>query len=319
MRVKVSGRGWKGALFFFLLLVLPWFAGNEYWMNILILSGVYILMAQGLNVIIGLSGQFVCCQATFAGFGAYLSALAVIRLGIPFWGAFLLAGILSALLGGALGFICNRFRGHYVALVTVSFAIIFYEVALQWVALTGGAMGLLNIPPPPALSLGSLTVDFNNRLSFYYLILLLLVLCLYSVRRVIDSRIGDALLSIREDDRVAEIMGVNVDRYKIKAFIFGAFWAGVSGSFYAHYAGIFVPQDFSLFISVLILAFVILGGMGSLWGVCLSTVLLMFFPEWLRFVEYLRWVIYGVILMVGTIYLPRGLAGLAARRRESGT
>lgn len=292
------------------LVVVPLILRSDYWMSIVILSGVYIILAQGLNLMVGVSGQFVVCVAAFYGIGAYCSSLLVLRLGLPFWLSMPIGGILAAAVGGGIGFVCNRFRGHYVALVTLSFGVITYEIMLHWLSLTKGPMGLIKIPVPERLPLGLFTLDFKSKVDFYIFIIGLVFLCIASMNRLINSRPGRALLAIREDGVAAEVLGIDIDKYKIKAFIFGAWWAGIVGSFYAHFAGIIVPGTFSFLISVEILVIVIVGGLGSIYGVLVSAIILTFLPEFLRSVEFLRWIIYGIILMVMIIFMPSGIAGV---------
>jgi branched-chain amino acid transport system permease protein len=299
-----------------ILIAIPFVFRGEYWMNIVILSGVYVILAEGLNLMVGVSGQFIVCFAAFYGIGAYSSALLVIRLGLPFWVSMPISGLLAAIVGAGVGFICNRFRGHYVALVTLSFGVIFYEIVLQWLSLTKGPMGLINIPSPEALPLGILTLDFKSKIDFYVVVVLLVILCIASMKRLVDSRIGRALLAIREDDLAAEVLGININKYKIKVFWVGAWWAGLAGAFYAHYAGIIVPGTFNFFVSVEVLVMVIVGGMGSLYGVLISAFILTILPEFLRSIQFLRWIIYGIILMVMIIFMPSGIAGAASVIRD---
>ena len=298
-------------LVFVVLAAVPVIRPSDYWMNIIILSGVYILLSQGLNLVVGVNGQFVVCLAAFYGIGGYLSSLLTIRLGVPFWVNLPLAGLAASLVGAGIGYVCNRFRGHYVALITLSFGVIFYEIVLNWLSLTRGPMGLINIPAPEPVPLGFYTLAFKSRIDYYVFIVCLVLLCLVSIHRLIHSRIGRALLAIREDDVAAEILGVDIDKYKIKAFMLGAWWAGIAGAFYAHYSGIIVPSTFSFLLSVEVLVIVIVGGLGSIYGVLFSAILLTFLPEFLRSIEFLRWIIYGIVLMVMIIFMPTGIAGLA--------
>lgn len=292
-----------------LIVAIPLVFRSDYWMNIVILSIVYVILGQGLNLMVGVSGQFVVCHAAFYGIGAYCSSLLAMRWGFPFWISMPIGGLLAAAVGTGVGFVCNRFRGHYVALVTLSFGVIVYEIMLQWLSLTKGPMGLINIPAPEALPLGLFTLGFKSKLDFYILSVLLVILCIASMKRLVDSRIGRALLAIREDDLAAEVLGININKYKIKAFLVGGWWAGIAGAFYAHYAGIIVPGTFNFLISVEVLVIVIVGGLGSLYGVLVSAFLLTFLPEFLRSIQFLRWIIYGIILMVMIIFMPSGIAG----------
>lgn len=293
------------------LVLVPFLCPNDYWMNIIILSGVYAILAQGLNLMVGVTGQFVICHAAFYGIGAYFSALCALRLGLPFWLNMPLAGVIASFFGAGIGYMCNRFRGHYVAIVTFSFGVIVYEVILNWLSLTRGPMGLISISPPERINFGLFSLDFTSKTDFYILIVVMCILCIASVKRLINSRVGLAMLAIREDDVAAEILGVNIEKYKVKAFIVGAWWAGIAGSFYAHYAGIIVPNTLSFLTSVEVLVIVVVGGLGSIYGVLFSAIILTFLPEFLRAIEFLRWIIYGIVLMVMIIFMPTGLAGAA--------
>jgi len=268
------------------------FLFNDYNARIIINIGIYIIMALGLNLITGVTGQLSLGHAAFMSIGAYTSSLISMKLGLPF-GVALLGGSLSAAFFGVLlGFPTLRLTGDYLAMATLGFAEI-VRVILINLEVTGGALGLSPIPHKTTMPL----------------VLILVVLVVFAMTRIERSRFGRALLAIREDEIAAETMGINTFRYKIVAFALGSFCAGLGGSLYAHFITYINPVDFGFNKSIEILNMVVLGGMGSIPGTILGSVVLTIAPEFLRFVEQYRMLFYGALLVIMMIFRPNGLLG----------
>lgn len=315
-------RSWPGlaggAVAVAVALVLPLWIGSGYYLQLYTLAYVHVILALGLNVILGFAGQLALAHAGLFGVGAYTSALLVMRLGLSFWVALPLAAVNAALFGAFIGFCALRLKGHYLAIATAGFGIIIYQVFANWITLTRGAAALTDIPvPDPIVLPGVVRLVFETRLAMYYLILVATVLAVLVTWRLKHSRVGDALLAIREDEVAAEAVGVDTFRYKLLAFVLSALYAGAAGSLYAHYTRIIAPEMFHLFETVTSLLIVVAGGLGSIGGVVAAGVFFSLAPEILRALEEYRMVAYGALLVVVMVFLPEGVAGGVRRLRAA--
>ncbi len=298
----------KGKLFALTLILIvalvPLITNNDYVIRILIMSGVFSILALSLNLVTGYTGQFCLGWAGFYGIGAYTSALLVMKMDFSFWLAMPLAGFVAACFGILLGIPTMRLKDIYLAIATLGFGEIIRLIMLNWTDLTRGSMGLPGIPSPKLFS-----YEFSTNIPFYYLCLLLVLFTIATIRRIIDSRVGRALIAIREDELAAKAMGIDVTGYKILAFAVGAFFAGIAGAFYAHYTSFIDPHTFSFSESITILAMVVLGGMGSVAGSIIGAVTLTIAPEILRDLSEYRMIIFGLIMMIVMLIRPQGIMG----------
>jgi branched-chain amino acid transport system permease protein len=285
-------------------MAVPFLGLSSYIMRILILSGIYIILAVSLNLLTGYTGQVSLGHAAFYGIGAYTSALLALKFNLSFPVTALAGGLLAAFFGLLLGLPTLRLNGTYLSIVTLGFCEIMRLIELNWMGLTRGPMGLIGIPFPKIFGW---TVD--NDAEYFYLILILVVITIVTINNLIKSRSGRALISIREDELAAEAMGINVLRYKVIAFTIAAFFAGIAGSFYAHYVSFIDPQSFTFDESIQILSIVILGGMGSNLGAAIGAVILVSIPEMLRGLQEYRMLIYGAVLVIMMLVRPQGLFG----------
>lgn len=284
--------------------VVPFLGLSSYIMRILILSGIYIILAVSLNLLTGYTGQVSLGHAAFYGIGAYTSALLAMHFNLSFPVTALAGGLVAAFFGLLLGLPTLRLNGTYLSIVTLGFCEIMRLIELNWMGLTRGPMGLIGIPFPKIFGW---TVD--NDAEYFYLILILVIITIVTINNLIKSRSGRALISIREDELAAEAMGINVLRYKVIAFTVAAFFAGIAGSFYAHYVSFIDPQSFTFDESIQILSIVILGGMGSNLGAAIGAVILVTIPEMLRGLQEYRMLIYGAVLVIMMLVRPQGLFG----------
>jgi branched-chain amino acid transport system permease protein len=290
-----------------LVLALPYLVRDNYNMHLIIMSMIFIELTSGLNLIIGYVGQLSLGHAAFFGIGAYTSALLNLGLGVPFWAGILLAGAMAALLGFLLGYVTLRVRGHCFVLITLAFAEIFRLIHFNWVELTHGQMGLADIAAPSLRIPGLVTFDFSSKAQYYYLALVLVVVTVYVNSRVVHSRLGRAFVGIRENELLAESVGVNAFKYSMVAFVLGAFFAGVAGSYYAHYITFISPDLFSFSVTTTMIVMLVMGGKGTVVGPIVGAVIFTVLPEYLRIAEKLRLPIFGLILLVGIMYMPQGL------------
>lgn len=296
------------------LVAFPAVVSVPYFLHLAILALIWVTVAQGLNVIQGYTGYVSIAQAGFMGVGAYTSALLALRLGWPVWVTLPLALAAAALVGVVVGYPSLRVRGHYFAIVTLAYNMVIYIVLVNANRITGGDAGLPGIPRPEPLALPGLSpIGFRSRPAYYYLVLALALVVAFGVRRLVRSRIGRVLVAIRQNEPLAQAAGVACWRYKLLAFVVSAACAGLGGALYAHYVGFINPAPFGVDSSLNAILAVILGGSGTLMGPALGAFLLVLLPEYLRVAQEFRLVAYGLVLILITIYLPRGLVPLLAR------
>ncbi len=286
-------------------IVAPLIWTTDYWHHLMVLAAIYAIVALGLNFTLGLTGQLSLAQAAFWGIGAYTSALLTVRHELSFWIGLPAAAAVSALFGILLGFPSFKLSGHYLAMTTIGFGIIVRLVLQNETDLTGGADGIAGIPAPTLLGF-----DIDDNRKFYYFALGFLILLSIVALRVQHSRAGRAFQAIRENEMAASATGVNINRYKLIAFMFSALYAGIAGSLYAHSAGYISPDTFSFDQSVIFLVMLVLGGSGSVYGTLLGAILITFLPEWLRFLKSYYMAVYGAGVLLMMIFLPTGMWGL---------
>jgi branched-chain amino acid transport system permease protein len=288
--------------------VLPLVFTDTYWRTNLIVCALNVMLAIGLDFVLGYAGQLNLGQSAFYGLGAYASTLLITRLGIPFWMAFAGAIVFSGLAGIVLSLFAMRLRGHYLAIASLGFAVITYQILLNWISLTQGPLGIYAIPPPPALELpGLLPIDFHNLANLLYLVAGFALLSYLFLDQLIRSPIGETLTAIREDEVSAASLGINCGAWKVFAFGVGSAVAGAAGCFYASFVGTLVPDAFFVTESFTILAMVIVGGMGTLIGPVWGAILLTLLPEFLRGIGDLRLVVYGVAVTLVVLFIPGGI------------
>lgn len=282
-----------------------------YLLHILTIAGIYIILTLSLNLIVGYTGIPSLGHAAFSAVGAYTSALLALRLGLPFWVGLIAAACVAAMFGVIIGFPSLRLKGDYLALATFGFAVIVYSILKNWISLTRGPMGLPGIPKPSIFGF-----EFDSIISYLVLVATLAALTTFVVRRIVKSPFGRVLKAIREDETAALAMGKDVIKYKILVFVIGAFFAGIAGSLYAHYITFIDPSSFTIMESILILLMVVFGGMASIPGSILGAVILILFPELLRFLGLpnsiaasTRQMIYGLLLVILMLKRPKGLIG----------
>ncbi len=289
------------------LLLVPRLMPDDYAFRIVISIVIAVPLALSQNLITGFGGMLTLGQAAFYGIGAYTSALLVMRAGAPWPVALLAAGVLSGIFGILLGFPCLRVGSDYLTLMTIGFGEIFKIVALNWMDLTRGPMGLPGVPPP---QIGAFV--FDNPTRIYYLYLGIVMVCYLCMHRLTQSHIGRALAAIREDETAAGTMGINQAYFKVLAFAFGTFWAGIAGSLLAHFVAFVGPMSFTMDESLLHMQMAILGGLGSLPGAVLGAAILTALPQVSQDVYQYRMLLNGALLVTLMIWRPQGILGKSA-------
>jgi branched-chain amino acid transport system permease protein len=312
MKLRWLFAGLMGAL----LLVLPLLVTDDYTMHLIIMTAMFMMLAVSVDIIYGYAGQLNLGQAGFAAIGSYITAILMVRFNLSFWTVLPLSGLGAATFGLLLGIPTLRLRGLYLGIATMGFSEIVRLVLVMWVDVTRGPMGIPGIPAP---TIGSFV--FESKTAFYYMILFFLALTIFAVQRLVHSRMGTALMAIRDDEIAARAMGIDSSHFKITAFALGAFFAGIAGSFYAVYISFVSPDAFRMMDSYMIFAMPALGGMGTLPGPLIGAVVLYVLPEVTRvFAEYrMLWV--GALLVITMATQPRGILGglqtLAGRFRRT--
>ncbi|MDI2593501.1 high-affinity branched-chain amino acid ABC transporter permease LivM [Pseudomonas sp. N3-W] len=313
---------WIIPLMIAIAVIFPFFS-NSYLLGVVILGLIYVLLGLGLNIVVGLAGLLDLGYVAFYAIGAYGLALGYQYLGLGFWTVLPLAAITAALAGCILGFPVLRLHGDYLAIVTLGFGEIIRLILNNWLSLTGGPNGMAApLPTFFGLEFGKRAKDggipfheffgiaYNPDVKYYfiYAILFLVVLAvLYIKHRLTRMPVGRAWEALREDEIACRAMGLNHVLVKLSAFTLGASTAGLAGVFFATYQGFVNPTSFTFFESALILAIVVLGGMGSTIGVVIAAFVLTVAPELLRsFAEY-RVLLFGILMVLMMIWRPRGL------------
>jgi branched-chain amino acid transport system permease protein len=287
-----------------------------YLLNLVIMGGLFSILAISLNIAAGFVNILSLAQAAFYGIGAYTLALLTAKAGFPFWFGLLLGGVAAALCAVLLGFPTLRLHGDYFLIATLGFGEIFYNTLINWDSLTEGPRGITAIPSAAILGL-----RFSGDLAFLALVVAVLLLCLVTAALVKYSPLGQVLFAIAEDETGVAALGRNPTSFKILAMGLSAFWAGIAGGLLAAYLGYISPNLFTINDSILIFTMVLLGGLRSIRGAVLGAFVLVALPEVMRFLgfptpiaAFLRQMVYGVVLILIMYLRPQGLLGTVKLR-----
>lgn len=283
---------------------------EAYIINLLILMGIYSILAISLQLALGFTGLLNLGHIAFFAIGAYTSALLSLK-GITFLLAFLAAGIFSMIAGFILSVPTNRLKGDYLALTTMGFSFVVYSVLLNWTSLTRGPLGIPGIPKPEIFGL-----SFSSNRSFLILTFTMTIISYFVIKRIVSSPFGKVLEAIRDDELASRALGKNAFVMKSYSLGISAFFAGIAGSLFAHYITFISPSSFTILQLIPVLSIAIIGGLASLEGTLLATVILILLPEPLRFVGFpssiigpMRQFLYALLLLLILIYKPRGFCG----------
>jgi branched-chain amino acid transport system permease protein len=313
------------------LATLPFWLDNPYILHVLIVTGIFIVAAISLNLLLGYAGQLSLGHVAFFGIGAYASALTSLGFSIhltpgtvlamdpkPVWCGILAAGAIAGACGWFIGRLSFKVRGAYFVIVSISFAEVVRLVAVNWVELTQGPMALNNIPPLtlwlPAL--GEHT--FWKKPANYWLVLAVALVSYVLIRRLVQSRAGRAMVALRENEPLATSVGIDVTSYLTLAAVVSAAMAGVAGALYAHYIRIVDPDVFLFIYTVTMVIMVITGGKGTLAGPIVGGLIFGLMPETLRALAIkpeAQWIVYGVLMVLVVFFLPEGIVPALRRWR----
>lgn len=289
--------------------ILPFVLTSNYQVSILAIAGIHVLLALGLNLVMGYTGQVSLGHAGFYGLGAYASGVLSTKYGVNPWLAFIAALALTGAVSAVIGAIALRLQGYFLSMATLGFGIILYILFVELNDLTGGQAGLVGIPE---LTLGTLRVA--NDISYYYLVWTIVGLMFLFALHLVDSRVGRSLRAIQGDETAAALVGIDTWATKVMVFVIAAMMASAGGSLYAHYMTVLTPDSFGFFFSIEIVVMVVIGGSGSVWGALIGAVLLTLLPEYLRLMKDYDVLIYGAIVIAVVMFMPRGIAGAIEHR-----
>jgi branched-chain amino acid transport system permease protein len=304
------------------LATIPLYA-NLYVLHILIITGIFMIAAMSLNLLLGYTGQLSLGHVAFFGIGAYAAALTSLGFSVhllpnwqvtldpkPVWVAIIVATIAGGLCGWLIGRISFKVRGAYFVIVSISFAEVLRLVAVNWVELTQGPMALNNIPPLTLWLPGVGEHTFWKKPENYWLVLAVAVLCYIVIRRLVNSRAGRAMVALKENESLATSIGVDITRTLVLTAIVSAAMAGAAGGLYAHYVRIVDPDIFLFIYTVTMVIMVVTGGKGTLAGPLVGGVIFGLLPEVLRAMAIppeVQWILYGVLMIVILYFLPDGI------------
>ena len=288
-------------------ILLPQFITVKYYLHLSVLALIWVIAAQGQNLIQGYTGYVSIVQAGFMGIGAYSTALMGIHFSMPVWMTITLAPFVTAFFALLTGYPSLRVKGHYFAIVTLAFNMVIFIVLMNFHDLTQGEAGITGIPKP-----GGKDSMFNwrDRETYYYFVLIIAVLMTALAALVVRSRIGQTLIAIRQNEDLVGAIGIAAWKYKLFAFVSSAMFGGLAGAIYAHYQSFINPEIFGVAQSLDAILAVIVGGSGTIAGPVIGAFFVVFLPEYLRFADSFRLILYGLVLVLATIFMPRGIVGV---------
>lgn len=291
------------------LFILPLIIVNEYAKHLLVISLIYVLLAQGLNLILGYTGSLSLGQAALYAIGAYIPSLLITEAGINFWLAVLIGIISVGIVGLILGAIGLRVRGSAFIIMTISFSTIVHLILVNWIELTNGQMGISGLPNPTLFG-----YTFSTKTSYYYLLLVFVLFVQFITRQIINSKIGRAFIAVKQDESLAISLGISPFHYSLLAFVIGSWITGLAGGLYMGYAQFVSPEMSNFHLIMLpILMMTVVGGRGTIWGPVVGAFIFTFLPEYLRIAEDLRMPIFGLLLILMVLFIPDGLIPTAKR------
>jgi branched-chain amino acid transport system permease protein len=287
---------------------------STYQTNVMVTALMYVVLGLGLNIVVGLAGLLDLGYVAFYAVGAYSYALLNQHFGLGFWTVLPIGAVLAAMFGILLGFPVLRLRGDYLAIVTLGFGEIIRLILENWNEFSHGPSGIANIDRPGFFGI---ELDLNQSITYlYYLMILMVIFTIFVVNRLQNSRLGRAWLALREDEIACQAMGIDKTKTKLTAFALGATWAGMVGVIFAAKTTFINPASFTFLESAIILAIVVLGGMGSILGVIFGAMFLILLPEYLRALSDYRMLAFGIIMVSMMVFRPQGLISQVRRHYQ---
>ena len=306
MRISVVKRYTTLALLAIAVLF-PLVVQREYFIYVMTLGYIWAISVYGMNLLAGYTGQLSLAHAGFFAIGAYATGILTVKVNVPFWPALLLGCIITAIIGFFIGLISLRTKEHYFAIFTLCVGFILFLIIERWDELTEGVRGLIGIPYPEAIG----PIAFESLTSQYYLVLFFLVLTIFVIYRIVNSLVGRSFIAIRNSEELAQTIGIHLMKNKLLSFVISTFFAGLAGGLYASFVRFLGPGIGHITVTFDMLTYLLVGGIGSMAGPLIGTLLITWITQSLQFLQDYRMIIFGPILVLLIIYMPYGIVGAA--------
>jgi branched-chain amino acid transport system permease protein len=300
----------RNIISFFLLfaIVFPFMTQNDYFIHVMTLSFIWMIGVYGLNLLAGYTGYLSLAHAGFFAIGAYSLGILTVKAGLNFWLAFLLSLVITAIIGLLIGLIALRTKEHFFAIYTLCVGYIIYLVIDKWDSLTEGVRGLIGIPAPGKIG----PITFETEIHQYYLVLFFLLVVVFVMYRIVHSLTGRTYIAIRNSEDLAQTIGISTMSNKLTVFVLSTIFAGLSGALYASFVRFIGPDIGSISIIFDLLTYLLVGGIGTLSGPIVGTLIIIWLSQKLQSLQDNRMLIFGPVLTLLIIFYPRGLVGAVA-------
>ncbi|WP_029047510.1 branched-chain amino acid ABC transporter permease [Cupriavidus sp. amp6] len=303
MKALQGKTGWM--LLLALAIAFPLVTPNSYYLTVMTLAFIYAIATLGLNLITGYTGQLNLAHGGFMAIGAYTLGILTVDHQVPFWLAFVLAGVVCMVLGYVVGVVSLRLKGHYFSIFTMCIGYIIYLVIEKWESLTHGTVGLIGIPVPAAIG----PLAFDGVQAQYYLVLCFLAVGTFLMHRIVTSLLGRSFMAVRNSDALAEALGINLMRTKVLSFVLSVGYAGFAGALYAGQVRFLGPDIARTDLTFDMVMSMLVGGIGTIFGPLLGAVLVPWITQSLQFMQDYRMLVFGPVLILLIIFVPDGIVG----------
>ena len=303
MKYLQGKAGWS--LLFIAGLAFPFLAGNDYHLTVMSTAYIFAIATVGLNLITGYTGQFNLAHSGFMAVGAYTVGILTVDYQVPFWVAFALSGVMAAAIGFFVGLVSLRLKGHFFSIFTMCVGYIMFLLIEKWESLTHGTVGIMGIPVPSAIG----PISFESPRALYYLVFFFLVVGMWVMHRIVNSLLGRTFMAIRNGDELAESLGINLMCNKVLAFMLSVAYAGFAGGLYAGFVRFLGPDLASVEQTFNMTVYMLIGGLGTLVGPLLGAIAMPWLTQYLQFLQELRYLVFGPILVLLVIFMPHGIVG----------
>ncbi len=285
--------------------IFPHVVQREYVVYVMTLGYIWSISVYGMNLLAGYTGQLSLAHAGFFAIGAYATGLLTVKAGLPFWPSLFLGCVITASIGFLVGLISLRTKEHYFAIFTLCVGFIMYLIIERWDDLTEGVRGLIGIPYPEPIG----PLRFDTVTSQYYLVLFFLILTIFVMHRIVHSLVGRSFIAIRNSEELAQTIGIHLMKNKLLSFVISTFFAGLAGGLYAMFVRFLGPGIGHITVTFDMLTYLLVGGIGSLAGPLIGTMLVIWLTQSLQFLQDYRMIIFGPILVLIIIFMPYGIVG----------
>lgn len=288
-----------------LAVIFPYVTQNHYYIHVMTLAFIWMIGVYGLNLLAGYTGYLSLAHAGFFAIGAYALGILTVKAGVPFWLSFLLACLITCAIGCLIGLVALRTKEHFFAIYTLCVGYIIYLVIDKWDSLTGGVRGLIGIPAPANIG----PLSFQTPIAQYYLVLFFLLAVIFLMYRIVHSLTGRTYMAIRNSEELALTIGISTMKNKLTSFVLSIFFTSLSGALYASFIRFIGPDIGYISITFDLLTFLLVGGIGTMSGPIVGTLLVVWLSQQLQFLQDYRMLIFGPVLTLLIIFYPKGIVG----------